>query len=120
METVPRLDGHIHPLVRLQLCVTLATCGVAEMADLRARLGLSKSALSKQVAALVALGYVARARPVDDGRRVRVALTQGGREALAAHLVALVALAAALSGPARRHSPSGGPRRRLVGTPRPR
>lgn len=68
------------------------------MADLSRLLGLSKSALSKQVAGLVELGLLARGRVVDDGRRVRLELTHQGHRALVAHLGALAVLAARVEG----------------------
>lgn len=89
----PRLDPVVHPLPRLRICSVLAQRGVVEMAELRRELDLSKSALSKQVAALVDGGYVCRVRARDDARQVRLALTDPGAAALREHLAAVLQLA---------------------------
>ncbi|MCL1869034.1 MAG: transcriptional regulator [Promicromonosporaceae bacterium] len=94
-DVAPRFDELIHPATRLQLVAALAAADWAEFAFLRDRLGLSDSALSKQLSALEEAGYVATDRVLDAGRRrVRARLTSAGREALAGHLAALQELLA--------------------------
>jgi len=59
----------------------------------RDELGLSDSALSKQLSTLEDAGYVTIERPVSDRRRrVRAKLTPAGREALEGHIAALRAI----------------------------
>jgi DNA-binding MarR family transcriptional regulator len=87
---VPRFDELIHPATRLQLAAALNAADWAEFSWLRDRLGLSDSALSKQLSALEDAGYVATDRVLDAGRRrVRARLTPVGRTAFAGHLAAL-------------------------------
>lgn len=83
------LDPVIHPAHRLQLCAMLAAGGSVELALVRDHLGLSPSALSKQVAALVEAGYVAQERGALDSRRHWLSLTASGRAAYDAHVAAL-------------------------------
>lgn len=89
--TVPaRLDEVIHPITRLSVVALLAAAEWVDFAFARDRLGLSDSALSKQFAVLEDAGYVATERQLSDGRRrVRVRLTDAGREAFQAHMAAL-------------------------------
>lgn len=87
---VARFDELIHPATRLQLVAALAAADWAEFAFLRGKLGLSDSALSKQLSALEDAGYVATERVLDGSRhRLRARLTPAGRAALAGHLAAL-------------------------------
>ena len=75
----------------------------AEFAFLKGRLGLSDSALSKQLAALEAAGYVTTERRLDGSRRkVRAHLTERGRNAFTGHIAALqeIVAAATLANPA--------------------
>ncbi|KZF09195.1 transcriptional regulator, partial [Rhodococcus sp. EPR-147] len=51
--------------------------------------GLSASALSKQVAALVDAGYVEQQRSRTDSRRLWLSLTKDGRTAYRHHVAAL-------------------------------
>lgn len=89
-EPAPAFDGVIHAPQRLRICATLSAAGSVEFGFLQARLGLSKSALSKQVGQLVDAGYVRQRRTVRDARsRVGLELTAAGRRAYAGHLAAL-------------------------------
>lgn len=76
-------DEVINPGTRLSIIALLAATAWAEFSFIRERLGLSDSALSKQLAALEEAGYAATERRLVDGRRrMRVRLTALGREAL--------------------------------------
>ncbi|WTW98805.1 transcriptional regulator [Streptomycetaceae bacterium NBC_01309] len=91
--TQPRFDELIHPSTRLTLVATLAAADWAEFAFLKDRLGLSESALSKQLATLEEAGYVATERRLTGSRRkVRARLTTAGREAFDGHVAALQAI----------------------------
>jgi len=88
--TTARFDELIHPSTRLTLVATLAAADWAEFAFLREHLGLSESALSKQLATLEEAGYVSTERRASGGRRkVRARLTATGREAFDGHVAAL-------------------------------
>ncbi|MFF2395322.1 transcriptional regulator [Nocardia sp. NPDC058114] len=94
--TQARFDGLIHPSTRLSLVATLAAADWAEFAFLKDRLGLSDSALSKQLATLESAGYVTTERRLDGSRRkVRAHLTERGRDAFAGHIAALQEIVAA-------------------------
>ena len=86
----PRFDELIHPATRLSVVAILAAVDWADFAFVRDELGLSDSALSKQLAILENAGYVTLERPVTDRRRrVRAALTPAGRAAFEGHVAAL-------------------------------
>ena len=88
--TDARFDELIHQSTRLSIVGLLAAADWAEFAFLRDRLGLSDSALSKQLSTLEEAGYVAIERPVSDRRRrVRARLTERGLDAFRAHVAAL-------------------------------
>lgn len=88
--TTARFDELIHPSTRLSLVATLAAADWAEFVFLKERLGLSDSALSKQLATLEEAGYVATERRLDGSRRkVRARLTTTGRKAFDGHIAAL-------------------------------
>jgi DNA-binding MarR family transcriptional regulator len=88
--TAGRFDELIHPSTRLSIVALLAAADWAEFAFLRDELGLSDSALSKQLATLEEAGYVEIGRPVRDSRRrVRAKLTAAGRSAFEGHVAAL-------------------------------
>jgi DNA-binding MarR family transcriptional regulator len=90
-----RFDELIHPSTRLSIVALLASTDWAEFAFVRDRLGLSDSALSKQIATLEGAGYLRVERLVSNQRRrVRVALTDVGRSAFAGHVAALEAVIA--------------------------
>jgi DNA-binding MarR family transcriptional regulator len=83
-------DELIHPSTRLSLVALLSSTDWADFSFLRDRLGLSDSALSKQLATLEQAGYVTIDRPVSDHRRrVRARLTDAGRRAFDGHVAAL-------------------------------
>jgi DNA-binding MarR family transcriptional regulator len=91
--TAPRFDEIIHPSTRLSIVAMLAAADWVEFAFLRDQLGLSDSALSKQLSTLEEHGYLRTERPVSDHRRrVRARLTDTGRTAFRAHVVALRAI----------------------------
>ena len=91
----PRFDELIHPATRLSIMSLLAAADWADFAFVRDQLGLSDSALSKQLATLEEAGYVAIERPLSERRRrVRARLTPLGRERFQGHVAALQALIA--------------------------
>jgi DNA-binding MarR family transcriptional regulator len=88
--TTPRFDDLIHPGTRLSIVALLASADWAEFAFLRDQLGLSDSALSKQLSTLEEAGYVNVDRPLrDHRRRLRARLTEAGRAAFDGHVAAL-------------------------------
>jgi DNA-binding MarR family transcriptional regulator len=85
-----RFDELIHPATRLSIVALLAAADWADFAFIRDQLGLSDSALSKQLATLEEAGYVSMERPLSDRRRrVRARLTPLGRNRFAGHVAAL-------------------------------
>ena len=83
-------DELIHPATRLQIVALLAAADWADFAFVRDQLGLSDSALSKQLSTLEEAGYVMIDRPLSERRRrVRARLTPVGRERFTAHVTAL-------------------------------
>ncbi|MFI1381939.1 transcriptional regulator [Embleya sp. NPDC020886] len=99
--TKARFDELIHPSTRLTLVATLAAADWAEFAFLKEQLGLSESALSKQLATLEEAGYVATERRPSGGRRkVRARLTTAGRDAFDGHVAALQAIVTGATTPA--------------------
>jgi DNA-binding MarR family transcriptional regulator len=93
--TDARFDELIHPSTRLSLMATLAAADWAEFAFLKDRLGLSDSALSKQLTTLEEAGYIATERRLSGTRRkVRARLTDTGRTAFEGHIAALQAIIA--------------------------
>lgn len=90
--TAPRFDELIHASTRLWLVATLAAVDWAEFSYLRDRVGLSDSALSKQ---LEDAGYLETERRLQGHRhKLRARLTTVGREAFDGHVAALEAIAA--------------------------
>ena len=88
--TSPRFDELIHPSTRLSIVALLAAADWVEFAFIRDQLGLSDSALSKQLSILEEAGYVHIQRPVSDHRRrVHARLTPAGRTAFQGHVAAL-------------------------------
>ncbi|NKY34282.1 helix-turn-helix domain-containing protein [Nocardia speluncae] len=91
--TQARFDELIHPSTRLSLVAALAAADWAEFAYLKDRLGLSDSALSKQLTTLEEAGYITTERRLDGSRRkVRARLTSTGRHAFNGHIAALQAI----------------------------
>lgn len=98
--TEARFDELIHPSTRLSLMATLAAADWAEFAFLKDRLGLSDSALSKQLTTLEEAGYIATERRLSGTRRkVRARLTDTGRTAFEGHIAALQAIIAGAATP---------------------
>jgi DNA-binding MarR family transcriptional regulator len=91
--TAARFDELIHPSTRLSIVALLAAADWADFAFVRDELGMSDSALSKQLSTLEEAGYVAIERPLSDRRRrVRARLTSAGRAAFEGHVAALRAI----------------------------
>jgi len=83
-------DELIHPATRLSIVALLAAADWADFAFVRDELGLSDSALSKQLSTLEEAGYVTVERPLNGRRRrVRTRLTPLGRRRFTSHVAAL-------------------------------
>jgi DNA-binding MarR family transcriptional regulator len=83
-------DELIHQSTRLSIVALLAAADWMEFAFIRDELGLSDSALSKQLSTLEEAGYLTIERPVSNHRRrVRVRLTRQGQDAFQGHVRAL-------------------------------
>jgi DNA-binding MarR family transcriptional regulator len=90
MTDEARFDELIHPAARLSIVALLAAADWADFAFVRDQLGLSDSALSKQLATLQDAGYIAIERPLSERRRrVRARLTPLGRARYTGHVAAL-------------------------------
>jgi DNA-binding MarR family transcriptional regulator len=88
--SVAEFDELIHPATRLSIVALLAAADWADFAFIRDQLGLSDSALSKQLATLEEAGYVTIERPLSERRRrVRARLTPVGRKRFTGHVAAL-------------------------------
>jgi DNA-binding MarR family transcriptional regulator len=82
------------------MCAMLSPVRSLLFADIRDRLEISDSVLSKHLSALAQAGYVEVSRVRADSRSRRlVRLTKPGRAALRGHLAALQAIAAAAEPP---------------------
>ena len=92
----PRFDELIHAPTRLSLVAFLAATTWADFAVLRDSVGLSDSALSKQLTTLQEVGYV-EIRKAFVGKRPRTSarLTTVGRTAFDRHVLALQEIVAA-------------------------
>ena len=90
MMSTPRFDDLIHAPTRLGIVSLLAASEWADFKFLRDSLGLSDSALSKQLAILEAAGYI-QIRKGFVGKRPRTSarLTSAGRTAFERHVSAL-------------------------------
>ena len=85
-----QFDELIHPSTRLSIVALVASTDWVDFSFVRDRLGLSDSALSKQFSLLEDAGYVTIERPVTNRRRrVRVRLSDLGRNAFEGHVAAL-------------------------------
>ncbi|TDD04310.1 transcriptional regulator [Nonomuraea deserti] len=83
-------DEFLHVPARLSIVALLAPADWVEFGFLRDSIGTSDSALSKQVSALAAAGYVAvRKGQEKRGRRTYVRLTPEGLRAFRRHAAAL-------------------------------
>ena len=90
MTDAAQFDELIHPATRLSIVSLLAAADWADFAFVRDQLGLSDSALSKQLGTLEEAGYITVERPLSERRRrVRARLTPLGRERFAGHVAAL-------------------------------
>lgn len=90
VELAGRLDSVIHPIPRLKICAILHPVSEEEFAEIRDLLGMSDSALSKQLSVLADAGYIAYRRAILRGRRrVWVRLTPQGRVIFRDHLKAI-------------------------------
>ncbi|MGZ4628315.1 MAG: transcriptional regulator [Oryzihumus sp.] len=88
-------DAFLHPAPRLTIVALLAPAGWTEFGFIRDAIDTSDSALSKQLSALAAEGYVEVRKQVGVGvRRTLARLTPQGREAFARHAAALERIAA--------------------------
>ncbi|ALL75337.1 Transcriptional regulator [Pseudonocardia sp. Ae168_Ps1] len=90
----PAADSRLVPLLldptRLRIAATLVAAGEVEFGFVRDRVGLSDSALSKQVKALTGAGIVtSRREPSGAARRTWLRLTTEGREQVGTHILAL-------------------------------
>lgn len=96
------LDANLQQPARLRLMAMLITVSALEFSIVRDRLAVSDSVLSKHVAALTDLGYVASRKGVHEGRRTTwLRCTPRGRRAFAAHAASLQAIIAGADDPAR-------------------
>lgn len=88
--SAPKFDELIHAPTRLSLVALLAAGEWADFAFLRESVGLSDSALSKQLTTLENAGYI-EIRKSFAGKRPRTSarLTAAGRTAFDQHLLAL-------------------------------
>jgi DNA-binding MarR family transcriptional regulator len=87
---MPELDPHVLAPARLKLLITLTAVSEAEFSTVRDALDVSDSVLSKHLAALETVDYVARRKGAHRGRRTTwISLTPTGRAALHAHVSAL-------------------------------
>ena len=95
----PRFDELVHAPTRLSLVAFLAATGWADFAVLRDSVGLSDSALSKQLATLADAGYI-EIRKAFAGKRPRTSarLTAAGRTAFDRHVLALQEIVAGTAG----------------------
>lgn len=100
MTVQPKFDEVIHPSTRLSIVALLASADWVDFAYVRDQLGLSDSALSKQLSTLGEAGYVTQERPVTGRlRRVHVCLTEKGRAAFRSHVAALQLIVASSESP---------------------
>ena len=91
MTSTARFDALIHPSTRLTIMALLAAADWVDFAFVRDEIGLSDSALSKQLSTLEAAGYV----ELERRKHLRAQLTAAGREAFAGHVAALRAIVGA-------------------------
>lgn len=89
---VPELgfDPLIHAPHRLRICAIAHAATHVEFGELQGRLGLSKSALSKHISLLIERDYLRGEHVTRGGRaRLRLSLTEHGRQAYRGHTAAL-------------------------------
>ena len=80
-----------HPPACLQALAVLARTDAERVSEIADRLRIDLSVASRQVAVLEAAGWVERAPDPGDRRAQRLAITEGGRETLAAAHARMVA-----------------------------
>ena len=90
----PPADARLVPLLldptRLRIAATLVATDEVEFGAVRDRVGLTDSALSKQLKALTAAGLItSRREPTGAARRTWIGMTPQGREQVGAHIMAL-------------------------------
>lgn len=92
-EPLPGFDPLIHAPYRLRICAIAHAATYVEFGELQTRLELSKSALSKHVSQLLDHGYLEEEYVTRAGRsRLRLSLTERGREAYRGHTATLRAI----------------------------
>jgi DNA-binding MarR family transcriptional regulator len=90
MSAAPQFDELIHAPTRLSIVALLAAAEWAEFTFVRDSLGMSDSALSKQVSTLEQAGYVTvRKTGAGRSRRTHLRLSPRGRRAFGGHAAAL-------------------------------
>jgi DNA-binding MarR family transcriptional regulator len=95
MSAMPQFDELIHAPTRLSIVALLAACEWAEFTFVRDSIGMSDSALSKQISTLEQAGYVTvRKTGAGRNRRTQVRLSPRGRRAFSSHAAALQQLIA--------------------------
>ena len=95
MSAAPRFDELIHAPTRLSIVALLAASEWAEFTFVRDSLGMSDSALSKQISTLEDAGYVTvRKTGAGRTRRTHLRLSPRGRRAFSGHAAALQQLIA--------------------------
>ena len=101
MSAAPQFDELIHAPTRLSIVALLAASDWADFTFVRDSLGISDSALSKQISTLDDAGYVTvRKTGAGRTRRTHLRLSPRGRRAFDGHAAALqqiIADAAALA-----------------------
>ena len=90
MSLAPEFDELIHAPTRLSIVALLAAAEWADFAFVRDSLGMSDSALSKQITTLEQAGYVTvRKTGAGRSRRTHLRLSPSGRHAFRAHAAVL-------------------------------
>ena len=90
MSPVPGFDELIHAPTRLSIVALLAASQWADFTFVRDSLGMSDSALSKQISTLEEAGYVTvRKTGAGRNRRTHLLLSPRGRHAFSGHASAL-------------------------------
>ncbi len=102
MSVAPGFDELIHAPTRLSIVALLAASQWAEFTFVRDSLGMSDSALSKQISTLEEAGYVTvRKTGAGRTRRTHLRLSPRGRRAFGSHAAALQQIISAADTPAR-------------------
>ncbi|WP_327108106.1 winged helix-turn-helix domain-containing protein [Nonomuraea glycinis] len=97
----PLFDEFLHVPARLSVVALLVPADQVDFRLIRDTIGTSDSALSKQISALAAAGYVTVRKDQDKrARRTYVQLTPAGRQAFQRHAAALERIVALARTPA--------------------